>query len=45
MKKGNEKIFKELENKLDRLELSSLKDYIEKQLRRLKKLQVLFNFS
>lgn len=39
-RKGSEKIFKELENKLDRLELNSLKDYIEKQLKKLKKLQV-----
>jgi chaperonin cofactor prefoldin len=30
---------KELEHKLDRLELDSLKDYIEKQMKKLKKIQ------
>ncbi|CAF0811876.1 unnamed protein product [Brachionus calyciflorus] len=38
-RKGNESLIKELESKLDRLELDGLKDYIEKQLRKLKKLQ------
>ncbi len=40
MKTNNQNVFKELENKLDRLEVESLKDYIEKQLKKLKKLQV-----
>ncbi|RNA31853.1 glutamine-rich 2-like isoform X4 [Brachionus plicatilis] len=38
-RKGNESIFKELENKLDRLELDGLKDQIEKQLKKLRKMQ------
>lgn len=38
-KRGNENIFKELENKLDRLELNGLKDQIEKQLKKLRKMQ------
>jgi hypothetical protein len=40
MKKENEKIAKELDCKLDRLELDPLKEYIEKQLKKIKKLQV-----
>ena len=39
MKKNNDNILKELEHKLDRLELDSLKDYIEKQMKKLKKIQ------
>lgn len=40
MRKENEKIAKELDCKLDRLELDPLKEYIEKQLKKIKKLQV-----
>lgn len=40
-KKSSENLFKELESKLDRLELDSLKECIEKQLKKLKKLQVI----
>jgi DNA repair exonuclease SbcCD ATPase subunit len=39
MKRNNEHIFKELEQKLDRLELDSLKEYVEKQMKKLKNLQ------
>jgi len=39
LKRNSDILLKELEGKLDRLELDSLKDYIEKQLRRLKKFQ------
>lgn len=38
-RKGNEIMLKEIENKLDRLELDGLKDQIEKQLRKLRKMQ------
>ena len=40
MKRENEKIAKELDCKLDRLELDPLKEYIEKQIKKIKKLQV-----
>ncbi len=40
-KANSQNIFKELENKLDRLELDSLKDQIEKQLKKLRKIQVI----
>ncbi len=42
MKKATDNIYKELENKLDRLELEALKEYIEKTMRKLRKLQVKF---
>jgi hypothetical protein len=41
MKREHEKIAKELDCKLDRLELDPLKEYIEKQLKKLKKIQVI----
>jgi hypothetical protein len=40
LKASSDHLLKELESKLDRLELDSLKEYIEKQLKKLKKLQV-----
>lgn len=40
LKSSSDHLLHELENKLDRLELDSLKEYIEKQLKKLKKLQV-----
>jgi hypothetical protein len=42
LKKATDNIYKELENKLDRLELEALKEYIEKTMRKLRKLQVKF---
>lgn len=41
MKATSETLLKELEGKLDRLELDALRDQIEKQLRKLKKLVIL----
>lgn len=40
MKATSETLLKELEGKLDRLELDALRDQIEKQLRKLKKLVI-----
>lgn len=42
LKKATENIYKELENKLDRQELDALKEYIEKTLKKLKRMQVWF---
>jgi hypothetical protein len=38
-RKDYDNIIKELEGKLDRMELGPFKDYIEKQLKKIKKLQ------
>jgi hypothetical protein len=40
MRKENSAILRDLESKVDRYELDPLKEYIEKQLRKIKKLQV-----
>jgi len=40
LKTSSENILKELDCKLDRLELDSLKEYIEKQIKKIKRLQV-----
>ena len=37
--KSNDHLLKELENKLDRLELDSIKDLLEKQMKKFKKIQ------
>lgn len=39
VRKVNDNLFKELESKLDRLELDGLKEYIEKQMKKFKKMQ------
>jgi hypothetical protein len=40
LKKNSESLLKELETKLDRAEIDSLKDYLDKQLKKIKKIQV-----
>jgi hypothetical protein len=40
LKKATDNIYKELENKLDRAELDALKEYIERTLRKLKRMHV-----
>ena len=40
LKKNSENLLKELETKLDRAEIDSLKDYLDKQLKKIKKIQV-----
>jgi hypothetical protein len=40
MRKGTSAIMRDMESKVDRYELDPLKEYIEKQLKKIKKLQV-----